>query len=170
MTVTVDEGRLRQFAAAETNTENYPFTYEPSWMVYFRTLTADRTALSPRISDEYRREFFATFADWSVRRSADQYTNLPASLWAEVSKGIAFIIEDKEMFITKSGYLGLGHEGVQVEDVVCILSGGEVPFLLRPTYTDGAFQLHSECYVHGIMDGEMVEKMDWANLQKFSLI
>lgn len=165
----VDEAKLRHVATTVTDAKIYALTGEPIWLAYFRTLTADRTALSPRISEGYRRVFFTAFADWSVPHSADGYSDLPASLWAEVSKGIVSIIEDKEMFITAKGYLGLAHESLQVGDVVCILSGGDVPFLLRPSATDGTFELHSECYVHGVMNGEMVEKMDWANLEKFSL-
>jgi len=61
--------------------------------------------------------------------------NLPAKAWTEVSKGIATIIEDKNMFLTERGYLGLGQEGFQIGDVVCVFTGGEVPFLLSESDT-----------------------------------
>lgn len=58
---------------------------------------------------------------------------------------------NRTLFSTRKGYLGLGpdcHKG----DLVCLMFGGEVPFVLRPK--DGYYQLVGDAYVHGIMDGE----------------
>ena len=38
-------------------------------------------------------------------------------------------------YLTQTGYVGLGHEGMRVGDFVCILHGATVPFLLRRTET-----------------------------------
>lgn len=62
----VTEPRLREMAAEVTSLETYPFTGEAFWIVFFRTLTADRTALSPRISEEYRAKFMNAFGDWKT--------------------------------------------------------------------------------------------------------
>lgn len=37
-------------------------------------------------------------------------------------------------------------------DQVCILFGGNTPFVLRPC--NEYYQLVGECYIHGMMDGE----------------
>ena len=37
-------------------------------------------------------------------------------------------------------------------DLVCILNGCEVPFILRKTEKD--FQNIGECHIHGVMHGE----------------
>jgi len=68
------------------------------------------------------------------------------------------------MFLSTQGYLGLSQEGFQVGDVVCIFLGGEVPFLLRESMSpnSGKFQFLSECYVHGVMDGEALGKLEMA--------
>ena len=58
-------------------------------------------------------------------------------------------------YLTQKGYVGLGHEGMQVGDLVCILQGGPVPFLLRRT-EGGEYVLVRDTYVHGIMDGEFM--------------
>ena len=36
-------------------------------------------------------------------------------------------------YLTQKGYVGLGHEGMRIGDLVCILQGGPVLFLLRKT-------------------------------------
>ncbi len=59
-------------------------------------------------------------------------------------------------YLTQKGYVGLGREGMRVGDLVCILQGGQVPFLLRRTER-GEYVLVSDTYVHGIMDGEFMK-------------
>ena len=59
-------------------------------------------------------------------------------------------------YLTQKGYVGLGHEGMRVGDLVCILQGGPVPFLLRRTER-GEHVLVRDTYVHGIMDGEFMK-------------
>jgi Heterokaryon incompatibility protein (HET) len=169
--VSITESSIRELAADVIASETYPFTGEPPWIAYFHTMTADRTALSPRINDEYRAQFFAAFGGWSLPNTLVNGQNLPPSVWAEVSKGVGTIIEDKEMFLTTQGYLGLGHEGLQVADVVCIFSGGEVPFLLRETVHDSkkVFRFLSECYVHGVMDGEATDNLTGNPIENFSI-
>lgn len=168
----VTETRLREMAAEVTSLETYPFTGEPYWVAFFRTLTTDRTALSPRISEDYRAKFMNTFGDWKLN-DAGVGQNLPAKAWAEISKSICAIIKDRNMFLTTRGYLGLSQEGFRIGDVVCIFSGGEVPFLLRqagamPPY-DGLFQFLCECYIHGVMDGEAMKNIKSNYLSPFSI-
>ena len=62
----------------------------------------------------------------------------------------------RKPYLTQKGYVGLGHEGMQVGDLVCILQGGPVPFLLRRTER-GEHVLVRDTYVHGIMDGEFMK-------------
>lgn len=73
------------------------------------------------------------------------------------------------MFITQEGYLGLGQEGSQIGDVVCILYGGETPFILRQSslLQERRFQFLSEFYIHGIMDGEMMKNREISRIEKF---
>lgn len=43
-----------------------------------------------------------------------------------------------------------------IGDKGCILLGGDVSYILRPTAEDKEFQFVGDCYVHGIMDGEAI--------------
>lgn len=59
------------------------------------------------------------------------------------------------LFTTQTGYMGLGPWTVQTGDVVALVAGAAVPYLLRPsTATPGCWELVGECYCHGMMGGE----------------
>jgi Heterokaryon incompatibility protein (HET) len=59
----VTEAILQELAGQLVSLQNYPFTGEPFWIAFFRTLTGDRTALSPRIREDYRAKFLTTSKD-----------------------------------------------------------------------------------------------------------
>jgi hypothetical protein len=63
---------------------------------------------------------------------------------------------DLERFIfqTSNRYLGLGPPLMKEEDVICIISGFPVPYILRPEGSH--FLLVGPCFVMGIMDGEAI--------------
>ncbi|KAK1051411.1 hypothetical protein LTR12_009433 [Friedmanniomyces endolithicus] len=63
------------------------------------------------------------------------------------------------LFTTASGFLGLSRTTINVGDQVCLLAGGQTPFVLRSLHDK--HQLVSEAYVHGIMDGKY-----WADLEE----
>ncbi|KAI1633258.1 heterokaryon incompatibility protein-domain-containing protein [Biscogniauxia mediterranea] len=71
---------------------------------------------------------------------------------------------ERRLCLTKNGYIGLVPPLTQVGDRVCILFGGDAPYLIRPEDGDMlnesaksiSCQLVGECYIHGIMDGEMM--------------
>lgn len=157
--VSVNKSILRELIASITESGTYAFTLEPSWIAFFRTMTADRTAISPRISDKYRTQYFTAFSEWATHHSSGDLSSLPLSAWELVSKDIGHIIEDKDMFVTSQGYFGLSHEGCHEGDLVCILAGGEVPYVIRENKEDKSgktYHFLCECYVHGVMDGEAV--------------
>ena len=60
----------------------------------------------------------------------------------------------KCMFQTGNGLNGLCPSGAAVNDVVVILYGGLVPYLLRPTKECGIWLFVGECYVDGYVHGE----------------
>jgi hypothetical protein len=166
-TTTVTEPVLDELASDAIPTPTYPYTGEPAWMAYFRTLTADRTALSPRIADGYRSDNFGTFSGFDLRNPSHIPSGLPDSFWEEISKAVETIVEDKDLFVTGRGYIGLGHEGCAAGDVVCVFLGGEVPYIVRATGEEG-HRFLGECYVHGIMDGEAMDPN--VGLEQFTLL
>lgn len=67
---------------------------------------------------------------------------------------------------TARGYLGLGPPLVQPGDVCCILWGGQVPFILRAV--DEHWILIGEAYVHGVMEGQVLDFMEEEMLEERS--
>ncbi|OQN95218.1 hypothetical protein B0A48_18716 [Cryoendolithus antarcticus] len=57
---------------------------------------------------------------------------------------------------TSQGLVGLMPADVEIGDIVAIIVGAESPMLLRPGSEGGAYKIVGECYVYGIMDGEMI--------------
>ena len=53
--------------------------------------------------------------------------------------------------------MGLFPRGTQAGDGICVFFGALVPFVVRPHKSSGSYQLIGECYVHGIMDGEILQ-------------
>ncbi|KAM0694277.1 hypothetical protein Q7P36_006404 [Cladosporium allicinum] len=72
------------------------------------------------------------------------------------------------LFVTESGMIGTGLPGTMTGDVVCILFGGSVPYILRPTDIEGQYLLIGECYVEELMEGEAMGM--GLREQKFTLV
>ncbi|KAJ4290882.1 hypothetical protein N0V90_010078 [Kalmusia sp. IMI 367209] len=64
-------------------------------------------------------------------------------------------LEGWKFVVTKRGYVGVVPGLGEVGDVVAIMKGGCVPFLVRESEErQGRVRLIGECYVHGVMKGE----------------
>jgi hypothetical protein len=67
------------------------------------------------------------------------------------------------LFATKGGYTGFCLETCRVGDEVWLLEQGPVPYILRPvqgSVSDNQppkYRFCGECYVHGVMEGELVK-------------
>ena len=57
---------------------------------------------------------------------------------------------------TKKGYMGLVHTRAKEDDLICALYGGQVLYVLREI-GPSEHLFTGECYVHGLMDGEVFE-------------
>ncbi|KAK4696274.1 hypothetical protein P7C71_g1628, partial [Lecanoromycetidae sp. Uapishka_2] len=60
------------------------------------------------------------------------------------------------IFISQQGYLGLGPIEMQRGDTISIFLGAKTPSIIR-SGKDGMYQLVGEAYIHGMMDGQMME-------------
>jgi hypothetical protein len=72
-----------------------------------------------------------------------------------------------KLFSSIGGYVGVGDIKLENDDLVCVLFGAKMPFILRPI--GKRYRLVGECYFHGIMLGEALEegrkKAQWFELR-----
>ncbi|KAE8447560.1 hypothetical protein EG329_010690 [Mollisiaceae sp. DMI_Dod_QoI] len=97
---------------------------------------------------------------------------VPDTSTAGFLKGVVAYIRSKR-YIIMENFMGLGPEATKEEDFVCVLFGCSVPVLLRPSKSSlGEYHLVGEAYVHGVMDGEIIEKLNAGEykIQELSII
>lgn len=94
---------------------------------------------------------FRNFFTQSDRESVDIASTIRCMRLAIIS------LDQRALITTRTGYLGLAAEAVHQGDVVAILLGCNCPIVLRP-YGDNLFHVIGECYVHGLMDGEILSQ------------
>ena len=74
----------------------------------------------------------------------------------EICVHVNTITRNQVLFVTLDGFLGMGPDTMTEGDEVWVLEGGSHPFVLRPTISDAMiYQLVGECYVSGLMYGEI---------------
>lgn len=91
-------------------------------------------------------------------------------------------LHQRRIILTSDGFYGLGHRVTKVGDQVGVIRGSYVPFLLRPVdaadlpdhqrtfvsqmgtqQAPNVYRLVSDCYVQGIMRGQVIDEIDGAN-------
>ncbi len=68
---------------------------------------------------------------------------------------VGLTLSGRSFIAGEEGFMGVGPLGAEIGDSIYIIMGSEVPFILR-VRDNGTFTLVGECYIHGIMDGEIL--------------
>lgn len=113
-------------------------------------------------------EHYPAYVAWKegVRTAVDGQWMLSADTVA-VYMTLAATARHRRMFVTEKGYIGMGGLATAVGDDVHVLLGSNVAFVNRTAVVQGSgsnsidpsiknYRLVGECYVHGIMDGEVL--------------
>ena len=66
-------------------------------------------------------------------------------------------MRSRTFFYSGNGTIGLPAWTVQPDDVVVVLFGSRVPFVLRRV--ERSYRLVSDCFISGYMDGEAMQLM-----------
>lgn len=91
-----------------------------------------------------------TFEDeTSLNRGNETGDNYVNSAW--------YISENRYLFTSSDGRVGLGSSHMQPGDKVVVLLGADLPLILRHQ-KENQYRLIEAAYVHGIMKGEMLER------------
>lgn len=87
---------------------------------------------------------------------------------------------DPFFFLASNGLVGLCPWAARNGDIIVILHGGNVPFLLRPVSSEveggnsskevKRFEFVGECFVSGVMHGEYLKGRNYSESEIFTLV
>ncbi|KAE9372770.1 hypothetical protein N431DRAFT_439800 [Stipitochalara longipes BDJ] len=110
----------------------------------------------PRLADEKIVTAYEAFKETDLNNVDEKaLEDIGLSYYCEwlqtVSKG-------RRPLLGEGGYLGIGPSETEPGDFVFVLLGSDVPFIMRrESNTSEKMQVIGEAYLHGIMDGEVME-------------
>ncbi len=84
--------------------------------------------------------------DWVQERLLD---------FQQIHAVIGLMNKNRRFCSTTDGRIGLVPRSAAAGDVICVLYGGRVPYVLRPCKDE--YTLIGESYIHGLMDGEAMD-------------
>ncbi|KAH9208949.1 heterokaryon incompatibility protein-domain-containing protein [Leptodontidium sp. 2 PMI_412] len=136
--------------------------FEKLWrtMVCNRIVSSDGSMVVPpaTFGNSLRMRLEHQLNDWHIDYSDENAESLSKAL----EKRVYSCIRHRRLFTTESGRLGLAGKNLAVGDHVAILLGCTVPVILRsvPTIEKLQYTLIGESYIHEIMEGEAIEKLE----------
>jgi hypothetical protein len=151
---------------------------------FWRTLVADRGPNGSRAPVWYARAFtyclhqLTSTGDLNTNRIISELENEGdvTSLVLDFLQRVKSVIWNRRLFTSEEhGWMGLAPTAARIGDIICILYGCSVPVILRPFFEgeidDGEtyFLFVGECYVHGMMDGEAIERAHEFKEMEFEL-
>ncbi len=120
-----------------------------------------RTVIADRSYDDASGSQRATAAFYEDLHNVvyDAPFNTPAGIRGKYCRSIVFrTTHGRQLFVSQKGYLGLGPADAKEGDILCILLGVRVPLVLRQERNH--YTIIGDCYVDGVMDGELIEAME----------
>jgi hypothetical protein len=95
--------------------------------------------------------------DMTALESLQKSSHRQDNLLRQGSYKLALPWIDRSPFISTQGYVGLAPTHTLPGDVICLVLGAVLPFIFREG-DGGRYQLVGEAYIHGICDGEFMER------------
>ncbi|KAF2113332.1 heterokaryon incompatibility protein-domain-containing protein [Lophiotrema nucula] len=169
---------LVAYANIANQYQTYP-TGEAIYDAFWKTLVANKDASGNSHAPQDYSEVLSLVLDsstgkqpsllgqtYSPRRTKGFFTlstlqsRKPALTLDDLRRAFRAAAQNRCFAVTGKNYFGLVPRGTRVGDRIFILNGGPVPFVVREA--EGGFVLVGECYIHGIMRGELIDqRMDW---------
>ncbi|OTA77992.1 hypothetical protein M434DRAFT_402304 [Hypoxylon sp. CO27-5] len=158
----------------DATTQPYLPTYYDSdegvFEAFVRTLSVQTSEASPDDRGDENKDMIDSAEAWFQQSVG--WSSHPASLVTKIwhtirdkwypGAGMLFQASllracvGRKFFVTKRGFIGIGPASLKADDLVVVILGVPVPFLVRKTESQN-YILIGECYVDGIMDGELVQ-------------
>jgi hypothetical protein len=155
-----DEDAMTAFAttiASEYWTaEEAPFARRQQ-LAKFMICAREALALHSDTTDTLVLPFRAALSVVTQSCETSEY-GLTTSQAVTILRAAETITAPRRVYVTSRGHIGLGPDIVTPGDICCIVSGAEVPYILRPCESS-TFFLVGEGYLDGVMDGEAVSSL-----------
>lgn len=131
-----------------------------------RTMTADLHPLSPgRVADK---QYYTAFYSWQRQGFPEP---IPPQVLLEHDSHVSDLMFQREFFIAGTEpdcYMGVALGTIRERDWVCILAGGDTPYVIRPRRKSPEqdvadveeWEFIHDCYVHGVMNGEALQRLE----------
>jgi hypothetical protein len=147
----------------------YPLTGEEHNVAFSRTIVAD-LSLAHRRGDS---SFVTANLPASLRKSEliePCSQELERRVELEVESLFSRVAWGRSLFISQQGFMGLLPVHAKEGDLLCLLLGGDVLYVLRPKGEE--FKFVGDCYIHGLMDGEALEgvNLETEKFKTFTLV
>ena len=131
----------RDLAHGRSNFQSYNDVTADEWLAYgaasLASISHDNDLISPDIQQ------------LAAKGGKEASSWIGAADWASSNRSVAR---------TSKGFFVLGPAIMEEGDLICTLNGGKLPFCLRPW--NGQFLLVGECYVHGLVAGEVNDMLE----------
>jgi hypothetical protein len=149
---------------------NGPYkTEDDLFNAIWRTLVADYDIFTKKRANQELESHRLVFEHWLHQEHGDSPLIKAGHNIYKYMVMLERATELRRSFVSTKGYIGLAPFHAEVGDLICILFGGQTPFILRncshahpklPHAFGGEGKTYlfvGESYVHGIMDGEAYE-------------
>jgi hypothetical protein len=153
---------------------------------FWRTLCTDYSLASTRTTERLKENHRAAYDRWwQLQLKIDTYgsavgtemtlesylDNSPKEV-LEFDGSVMTATCNRRFFISEKGYIGLAPSNAAPGDKIAILFGGKVPYILRRNEpqssenSEATWTFVGDSYVHGIMDGEVIESLERGEVTK----
>jgi hypothetical protein len=138
---------------------------------FWRTLIADWSFDWQQRPDA---SWEANFEIWMRRSDNDMHPDLlrRAKIFDYYAPAVTRLMT-RAIAVTDEGYFGIVPGRAKRGDSIVLLKGGTVPYVIREatsTAAKGKYEFVGECYVHGVMDGELLTDDRVKELREFWLV
>jgi hypothetical protein len=140
---------------------NYLDSDDGSEEAFYRTIAANRTFSREALDSDVKPMFDAWIGREIASDGASSSTTVDTKRIKDYSNSVVSLCAKRTFITTTTGYFGLAPQKTKLGDLVCIVYGADVAFILRepePELGDVPGSFIGEAYIHGIMQGEYLEK------------
>lgn len=128
---------------------------------FYRTIAANRTFSREALDSDVKPMFDAWIGREIASDGALSSTTVDTKRIKDYSNSVVSLCAKRTFITTTTGYFGLAPQKTKLGDLVCIVYGADVAFILRKPESelgDVPRSFIGEGYIHGIMQGEYLEK------------